>query len=172
MYFFSIFLVIFCTSGTTHVSTLSSEDELDWWQKSVIYQIYPRSFKDSDSNGIGDLKGIEEKAEYFKDLGVGAIWLSPIFKSPMVDMGFDVSDFKSIDPVFGTMADFESLRDKLHSFGIKLILDFVPNHSSDEHNWFIKSVQRIEPYTDYYVWQDPKAWINETTPVPPSNWVQ
>ncbi|XP_065203796.1 maltase 2-like [Planococcus citri] len=171
MYLLSILLVIFCTFATIQSGTFSIEDELDWWQKAVIYQIYPRSFKDSNSNGIGDLKGIEEKAEYLKDLGVDAIWLSAIFKSPMTDMGYDVSDYKAIDPLFGTMADFESLRDKLHSLGIKLTLDFVPNHSSDEHEWFIKSVQRIDPYTDYYVWKDPKAWLNETTPVPPNNWI-
>ncbi|XP_065203795.1 maltase 2-like [Planococcus citri] len=174
MYSLSILLVIiviFCTFAITRSSTFSTEGELDWWQTAVIYQIYPRSFKDSNSNGIGDLKGIEEKAEYLKDLGIDAIWISPIFKSPMADMGYDVSDFKAIDPLFGTMTDFESLRDKLHSLGIKLTLDFVPNHSSDEHEWFIKSVQRIDPYTDYYVWQDPKAWINETTPVPPNNWI-
>ncbi|XP_065204698.1 maltase 2-like [Planococcus citri] len=148
-----------------------STDTLDWWQTSVIYQICPRSFKDSNSDGIGDLKGIEEKADYLKDLGIGTVWLTPIYKSPMADMGYDISDFKSIDPIFGTMADFESLRDKLHSLGMKLVLDFVPNHSSDEHEWFIKSVQRIDPYTDYYVWGDPKGWINETTPLPPNNWV-
>ncbi|XP_065203797.1 maltase 2-like [Planococcus citri] len=163
------FLLIFFAFWKTDF--IAMDTTLDWWQTTVIYQIYPRSFKDSNSDGIGDLKGIEEKAEYLKDLGVGTVWLSPIFKSPMDDMGYDISDFKDIDPIFGTMADFESLRDKVHSLGMYLTLDFVPNHSSDEHEWFKKSVQKIDPYTNYYVWKDPKAWINETTPVPPNNWI-
>ncbi|XP_065203783.1 maltase 2-like [Planococcus citri] len=145
--------------------------QLDWWQTSVIYQIYPRSFKDSNTDGIGDLKGIEEQASYFKDTGIGAVWLSPINKSPMIDMGYDISDFTAIDPIFGTMEDFVSLQKKLDSLGIKLILDFVPNHSSDQHEWFKKSVKKVNPYTNYYVWRDPKGWLNETAPAPPNNWV-
>ncbi|CAH0768328.1 unnamed protein product [Bemisia tabaci] len=147
----------------------STEAPLDWWQTDVIYQIYPRSFKDSNGDGIGDLKGITEKADYLKSLGIGAIWISPIFKSPMADFGYDIADFRAIEPIFGTMEDFKILRDTFHEKGIKVILDFVPNHSSDEHEWFQKSVQNIAPYSDYYVWVDAK-YVNGTR-TPPSNWL-
>nr|XP_018907799.1 PREDICTED: maltase A3-like [Bemisia tabaci]XP_018907800.1 PREDICTED: maltase A3-like [Bemisia tabaci] len=142
---------------------------MDWWQTSVIYQIYPRSFKDSDGDGVGDLRGIAEKVPYLKKLGVGAVWLSPIFQSPMADFGYDISNFTNIEPIFGSMTDFEKLKDALHAQDIKLILDFVPNHSSDEHEWFVKSVQKIDPYTDYYVWHDGKM-VNGTRQ-PPNNWI-
>ncbi|KAF0767588.1 maltase 2-like [Aphis craccivora] len=142
----------------------------DWWQSEIIYQIYVRSFKDSDGDGVGDFNGITEKVDYFKSINVGAVWLSPIFQSPQDDFGYDVSNFKMVDPLFGTMADFDRLRDAFHDRGIKVILDFVPNHTSDEHPWFIKSVQRKEPYTNYYVWKDPI--INEDgTRSPPNNWL-
>ena len=142
-----------------------------WWQHTTVYQIYPRSYQDSDGDGTGDLKGIESRLDYIKDLGVETIWLSPIFKSPMKDFGYDISDFNDIDPIFGTLEDFISLLDQVHLRGMKLVLDFVPNHSSDEHEWFLKSVAREEPYTDYYVCADPKAF-NEDGPVPPNNWVK
>nr|XP_018907649.1 PREDICTED: maltase A1-like isoform X1 [Bemisia tabaci] len=142
----------------------------DWWENTVFYQIYPRSFKDSDGDGIGDIKGVAEKVEYLKDLGIGAVWLSPVFKSPMVDFGYDISDYRDISPIFGTMADFDALAARLKQAGLKLIVDFVPNHSSDQHEWFQKSISKEDPYTDYYVWHDGK--INENgTRVPPSNWV-
>jgi len=147
----------------------SDRNELDWWQTAVFYQIYPRSFKDSNGDGVGDLKGIEEKVEHFKDLGVDCVWLSPIFKSPMADFGYDISDYNQIDSIFGTLDDFISLQKKLKSLDIKLILDFVPNHSSDEHEWFKKSVEKIDPFTDYYVWKDAK--INaDGSKEPPNNW--
>ncbi|VVC30056.1 Glycoside hydrolase superfamily,Glycosyl hydrolase, family 13, catalytic domain [Cinara cedri] len=147
----------------------NENNELDWWQTAIFYQIYPRSFRDSNGDGVGDLKGIEEKAEHFKDIGVDCIWLSPIFKSPMADFGYDISDYNQIDSIFGTIDDFVSLKNKLKSLGLKIILDFVPNHSSDEHEWFTKSVQRIDPYTDYYVWKDAKIDVNGTK-LPPNNW--
>uniref|UniRef100_A0A2S2QF41 alpha-glucosidase n=1 Tax=Sipha flava TaxID=143950 RepID=A0A2S2QF41_9HEMI len=148
---------------------LSDPQALDWWQTSVIYQVYPRSFKDSNGDGVGDLKGIEEMAEHFSETGIGAIWLSPIFKSPMADFGYDISDFINIDSTYGTMDDFVSLLNKLKSLGVRTLLDFVPNHSSDEHEWFKKSVEKITPYTDYYVWRDGKFDSNGNR-MPPNNW--
>ncbi|KAL4097535.1 hypothetical protein QTP88_022295 [Uroleucon formosanum] len=156
----------------TNAKNTCVEDEnksLEWWQTAVFYQVYPRSFKDSNGDGIGDLKGIEEKAEHFKDIGVDCVWLSPIFKSPMADFGYDISDYNKIDSVYGTMDDFVSLHKKLKSLGIKIILDFVPNHSSDEHEWFKKSVEKIMPYKDYYVWKDAKFDENNLR-IPPNNW--
>ena len=142
-----------------------------WWQHTTVYQIYPRSYQDSDGDGTGDLKGIESRLDYIKDLGVETIWLSPIFKSPMKDFGYDISDFIDIDPIFGSLEDFIDLLDQAHLRNMKIILDFVPNHSSDEHEWFLKSVAREEPYTDFYVWADPKAINDEGQPLPPNNWV-
>lgn len=142
-----------------------------WWEHEVVYQIYPRSFQDSDGDGIGDLKGIESRLGYFTDLGIKTLWLSPIFQSPMKDFGYDISDFRSIDPIFGTMDTFKSLLTSAKEKSMKIILDFVPNHSSDEHEWFLKSVEKQEPFTDYYVWQDPKGFDAEGHPIPPNNWV-
>ena len=136
-----------------------------------MYQIYPRSYQDSNGDGTGDLKGIQDRLNYIKDTGVETVWLSPIFKSPMKDFGYDISDFKDIDPIFGTIEEFKSLLEGAHELGLKLILDFVPNHSSDEHEWFKKSVTREEPYTDYYVWADPKGTDENGAPIPPNNWV-
>src|SRR5207247_6116252 len=110
-----------------------------WWQTAVIYQIYPRSFLDSNRDGIGDLPGITNKLDYLQWLGVDALWLSPIFPSPMADFGYDVADYTGIDPLFGTLADFDALLAAAHERGLRVILDFVPNHSSDEHPWFVES---------------------------------
>ncbi|XP_025411875.1 maltase 2-like [Sipha flava] len=147
----------------------NEKTELDWWQTAVIYQIYTRSFKDNNGDGVGDLKGIEEKADHLKDIGVDCVWLSSIFKSPMADFGYDISDFNQVDATFGTMEDFMSLQKKLKSLGIKIILDFVPNHTSDEHEWFKKSEQKIDPYTDYYVWKSAKIHRNGFKELP-NNW--
>lgn len=152
-----------------HASLSQAKEPLDWWQSGVIYQIYPRSFKDSDGDGVGDLNGITEKIDYLKDLGITAIWISPFFTSPMADFGYDISDYRNIEPLFGTMDDFDKLKTAVHSHGMKLILDFVPNHSSDEHAWFQSSVQKIPPYTDYYVWRD--AVMVDGVRHPPNNWV-
>lgn len=133
--------------------------EHNWWKECVIYQIYPRSFMDSDGDGVGDLRGITSKLDYLQDLGVGAIWLSPMFQSPMDDNGYDISDYRAIAPEFGTMDDFKELLDQAHRRDIKLLLDLVVNHTSDEHPWFEKSVRREDPYTDYYIWRDePNNW--------------
>ncbi|XP_055842742.1 maltase A2-like [Episyrphus balteatus] len=137
-----------------------------------MYQIYPRSWKDSDGNGIGDLKGITEKLGYLKEIGMTATWLSPIFESPMADNGYDISNFTNIDPIFGTLEEFDALVKKAKSLGLKLILDFVPNHSSDECEWFQKSVNREDGYEDLYVWADGKDDPqNPGKKLPPSNWV-
>ncbi|XP_030763759.1 maltase 1-like [Sitophilus oryzae] len=142
----------------------------DWWKSSVIYQIYPRSFKDSDNDGIGDLQGIISKIDYFVELGVDAIWLSPIYKSPMVDAGYDISDYRSIAPEYGNLSDFKELLEAAHKNGLKLILDFVPNHTSNLHEWFNKSVAREEGYEDYYLWND--GYVDDDgVRQPPNNWL-
>ena len=138
-----------------------------WWQRCTIYQIYPRSFQDSDGDGIGDLKGIEQRLDYLRELGVDAIWLSPIFPSPMADFGYDVADYVGIDPVFGTIDDFDQLLGAVHGRGLKLLLDFVPNHSSDQHPWFVESrSSRHNTKRDWYIWRDPGPDGD-----PPNNWI-
>ncbi|XP_019108631.2 neutral and basic amino acid transport protein rBAT [Larimichthys crocea] len=139
---------------------------LSWWQVSPVYQIYPRSFKDSDGDGVGDLKGIQEKLDHFEYLNIKSIWISPFYRSPMKDFGYDVEDFRDIDPLFGTMEDFEELLAEMHSKGLKLIMDFIPNHTSDRHRWFNLSRTRDPHYEDYYVWTD----CNASAPKP-NNWV-
>ena len=124
-----------------------------WWKEAVVYQIYPRSFKDSNGDGIGDLNGILEKVPYLKGLGIDVVWLSPHFDSPNADNGYDIRDYRRVMAEFGTMDDFDALREALHAAGIKLIIDLVVNHSSDEHAWFIESrSSRDNPYRDYYIW--------------------
>ncbi|XP_040152903.1 probable maltase [Anopheles arabiensis] len=144
--------------------------KFDWWERGNFYQIYPRSFKDSDGDGIGDLKGITQTIEYLKTIGIDGVWLSPIFKSPMNDFGYDISDFYAIQEEYGTMEDFEELAAKCASIGLKLILDFVPNHSSDEHEHFRLSEEGVEPYKDYYIWHSGVLDANGTRH-PPSNWI-
>jgi len=149
---------------------MSLETQLRWWQRGVIYQIYPRSFKDTTGNGIGDLNGIIEKLDYLNgtedSLGVDAIWLSPIFPSPMADFGYDVSDYCDIHPLFGDLAIFDRLVAEAHRRGIRVILDYVPNHTSDQHPWFIESrSSRDNPKRDWYIWRDPKPDGS-----PPNNW--
>ncbi len=129
-----------------------------WWQRGIIYQIYPRSFLDDNNDGIGDLKGITKKLDYVRWLGVDAIWLSPIFPSPMADFGYDITDYTSIDPMFGTLEEFDALLDAAHQRNLKVILDFVPNHTSDQHPWFKDSrSSRDNPKRDWYLWYDPAA---------------
>jgi alpha-glucosidase len=137
------------------------------WGKRVVYQIYPRSFKDSNGDGIGDLNGITEKLEYLKNLGVDAIWLSPVYRSPMRDFGYDISDYYDIDPLFGNLSDFDNLIKKAHKKKIKVLMDFVPNHTSFEHPWFKESRSSKEnPKRDWYIWKAPKT--NGTVP---NNWL-
>lgn len=137
-----------------------------WWHDAAIYQVYPRSFQDTSGDGIGDLAGIRQRLGYLRDLGVGAIWLSPIFRSPMADFGYDIADYRDIDPLFGDMAQFEALLRDAHDHGLKLLLDFVPNHTSDEHPWFVESRSaRDNPKRDWYIWRDAAPDGG-----PPNNW--
>ncbi|XP_053565327.1 neutral and basic amino acid transport protein rBAT [Bombina bombina] len=142
---------------------------LDWWQSSPIYQVYPKSFKDSDNDGAGDLKGIQEKIEHFLYLDVETVWVAPFYKSSLKDFHYAVDDFKDVDQTFGTMADFENMISAMHDNGIKLIIDLIPNHSSNNHDWFRWSKNRIGKYTDYYIWHDCQNVSGQV--VPPNNWV-
>ena len=138
-----------------------------WWKSAVIYQVYPWSFQDTDGDGIGDLKGVERRLDHLVSLGVDAVWLSPIFPSPMADFGYDVADYCGVDPRFGTLADFDRLIASAHAKGLKLLLDFVPNHSSTEHPWFVESrSSRSNPKRDWYIWRDPAPGGG-----PPNNWI-
>ncbi|QBX33450.1 DUF3459 domain-containing protein [Paracoccus liaowanqingii] len=138
----------------------------EWWRDAVIYQIYPRSFQDSDGDGIGDLPGITRRLDHVAGLGADAIWLSPIFTSPQKDMGYDVADYTDIDPLFGTLSDFDALVARAHQLGLKVIIDQVISHSSDRHPWFAESrADRTNPRADWYVWADPKP-----DGTPPNNW--
>jgi len=131
---------------------------MQWWKRAVVYQIYPRSFCDSNGDGIGDINGITSKLGYIKKLGVDVIWLSPVYKSPMRDNGYDISDYQDINPEFGTMADFDRLLKEAHNLGFKIIMDLVINHTSDQHPWFIESRSSKEnPKRDYYIWRDGKT---------------
>ena len=140
--------------------------EKNWWKEAVAYQVYPRSFNDSNNDGIGDLPGMVEKLDYLKDLGIDVIWLSPMYKSPNDDNGYDISDYQDIMEEFGTMEDFNHLLSEIHKRGMKLILDLVVNHTSDEHPWFIESrSSKDNPKRDWYIWADPKSDGSE-----PNNW--
>lgn len=138
-----------------------------WWHRAVIYQIYPRSFRDTTGNGVGDLAGILERLDYLSGtLGIDALWLSPFYPSPMEDFGYDVADYRGVDPLFGTLDTFDRLVAEAHARDLKLIVDFVPNHSSDQHPWFQESrSSRENPKRDWYVWADPALDGG-----PPNNW--
>lgn len=164
-----VFLVVLINAKSIYCKWNTWNGDLDWWQTTTVYQVYPKSFQDSDGDGIGDLKGIESRLDYFVDIGIKTLWLSPIFKSPNEDNGYDVSNYTDIDPMFGTLDDFKSLLRAMKSRGMNMLLDFVPNHTSDEHEWFKKSVQGIEPYKDYYMWKEGRVAQNGTI-TPPSNW--
>ncbi|CAN5732682.1 alpha-glucosidase family protein [soil metagenome] len=138
----------------------------DWWRGGVIYQIYPRSFQDSNGDGIGDLQGVVQRLPYLAQLGVDAIWLSPFFKSPMKDFGYDISDYCDVDPIFGTLQDFDAVVRVAHQHGLKVLIDQVMSHCSDQHPWFVQSrSSRDNPRSDWFVWADPRA-----DGTPPSNW--
>ena len=139
----------------------------EWWRGAIIYQIYPRSFQDTDADGVGDLKGITRRLDHVAELGVEAIWISPFYTSPMLDFGYDVSDYRNVDPMFGTLDDFRTLVGRAHELGLKVIVDLVLSHTSDQHQWFKASrTSRDGPYADYYVWADPKP-----DGTPPNNWL-
>lgn len=140
---------------------MKMNNETEWWKKSVVYQVYPKSFRDSDGDGFGDLNGLTEKLPYLKKLGIDVIWLNPIYQSPQVDNGYDISDYRKIEPTLGTMEDFDRLLLEAHKAGIKIILDLVVNHTSDKHYWFEEAKKSKEnPYHDYYIWKDevPNNW--------------
>ena len=142
-----------------------------WWKEAVVYQVYPRSFNDANGDGIGDLKGITEKLPYLAKLGINVIWLSPVFDSPNVDNGYDISDYFAIMSDFGTMEDFDEMLETAHKHGIKILMDLVANHTSDEHPWFKESrSSKDNPYRDYYIWKDPKGFDEDGNPIPPNNW--
>ncbi len=139
----------------------------EWWKTGVIYQVYPRSFQDSDGDGVGDLQGVRSRLGYLADLGVAAIWISPFYVSPMADFGYDVADYCAVDPLFGTLADFDALAADAHTRRLKLIIDFVPNHTSEQHPWFIQSrSSRSNPKADWYIWHDAAPDGG-----PPNNWL-
>jgi alpha-glucosidase len=138
-----------------------------WWQKGIIYEVYIRSFQDSDGDGVGDLKGVISKLDYLKDLGIDCIWVTPFYKSPMKDFGYDIADFRSVDPLFGSMEDFDELLEETHARGMKLIVDQVPNHTSDKHAWFKEArSSRDNPKRDWFIWKDA-----DKNGDPPNNWL-
>ncbi len=141
-------------------------DKLKWWQKTMVYQIYPKSFYDSNGDGIGDLAGITQKLRYIHNLGAGAIWLTPMYRSPMIDNGYDISDYRNIAPEYGTMADMEALIHEAKKYDIRILLDLVFNHTSDEHAWFQESRKSLRnDKRDWYIWRDAKPDGS-----PPTNW--
>jgi alpha-glucosidase len=146
-----------------------------WWQTGVIYQVYPRSFQDTDGDGVGDLRGITARLDYLVGLGVDAVWISPFYPSPMADFGYDVTDYTGVDPLFGTLEDFDALLAAAHAKGLRVILDFVPNHSSDQHPWFVESRSSREcPKRDWYLWHDAAPPGEDWRPAPervPNNWM-
>src|SRR5258708_18574543 len=143
------------TGSRRMISKMDQRDKL-WWRHGIFYQIYPRSLQDTNADGVGDIAGVIERLPYLQSLGVDAIWLSPIFPSPMADFGYDIADYTGIDPLFGTMDDFDTLVKAAHDRGLKVILDLVPNHTSDQHPWFVESrASRDTPKRDWYIWPDP-----------------
>ena len=165
-FLFCVCILALTAAAQTPAHAVDAEGH-QWWQNAVFYEIYPRSFADSNNDGVGDLKGITSKLDYLKDLGVDAIWISPCFPSPQVDFGYDVSDYENIDPMYGTLADFDVLASEAKKRGIHIILDFVVNHSSDQHPWFLDSKSsRTSAHRDWYIWRDGKG-----PGEPPNNWV-
>ena len=151
---------------TAKVAASATSGEKDWWKHAVVYEIYPRSFADSDNNGIGDINGITSKLDYLKNLGVNTIWITPFFPSPQVDFGYDVSDYENIDPMYGNLKDFDHLISEAKRRGIHVVLDFVVNHTSDKHAWFLDSKSsKDSAKRDWYIWRDGKA-----PGEPPNNW--
>ncbi|HKK12669.1 MAG TPA: alpha-amylase family glycosyl hydrolase, partial [Flavobacteriaceae bacterium] len=152
-YFLILVIISSCAKQKEKDETMNSATSRKWWKEAVVYQIYPRSFKDTNGDGIGDLKGIISKLDYVKSLGVDVVWLNPIYGSPNADNGYDISDYRSIMKEFGTMQDFDTLLKDMHEKGLKLVMDLVVNHTSDEHRWFKESRKsRDNPYRDYYHW--------------------
>ena len=159
------------TPGSVARGQSARPDSGSWWRHAVIYEIYPRSFQDSNGDGIGDLDGITSRLDYLESLGVNAVWLSPVYPSPQVDFGYDISDYENIDPQYGTLADFDHLVQEANKHHIRILMDMVMNHTSDKHKWFIESESsRTNPKRDWYVWRDPKGYDANGKPIPPNNW--
>lgn len=155
------------SNPTAAAAVAATAQTPDWWRDAVIYQVYPRSFRDSNGDGVGDLRGITAHLDYIAALGVDIVWISPVFKSPMRDFGYDVSDYCDIDPLFGSLADFDALIDRAHALGLRVMIDQVLSHTSDQHPWFVESRQnRSNSKADWYVWADPKP-----DGTPPNNWL-
>ena len=162
-----LLLMFFCSLFAAAQAKPVDAEGHQWWQHAVFYEIYPRSFADSDNNGVGDLKGISSKMSYLQELGVDAIWITPCYPSPQVDFGYDVSDYRNIDPMYGNLRDFDHMVDEGRKHNVRIIMDFVPNHTSDQHPWFLDSKSsRTAPHRDWYIWRDGKA-----SGQPPNNWV-
>lgn len=167
------FIVIVQTVAAQHLFTRFKETPSnDWWKSASFYQIYPRSFQDSNGDGVGDLNGITARLPYLSDIGITATWLSPIFSSPMADFGYDISNFYTIQREYGTMDDFDRMIGTAKALGLKIILDFVPNHSSDENDWFRRSARREKYFQDFYVWHPGFVDAqNASVRRPPTNWI-
>jgi alpha-glucosidase len=163
--------VALAARGQSAPASTSKADLANWWKNATILEIYPRSYQDTNGDGIGDLNGITERLDYLKSLGVDAIWLTPIYPSPQVDFGYDISDYEAIDPQYGTMADFDRLMAEANKRHIRIIMDMVMNHSSDKHKWFLQSrSSKTNPYRDWYVWKDGKGETATSKGEPPNNW--
>jgi len=159
-------IVLLLSFGQAQKRAVEAEGH-EWWKHAVFYEIYPRSFADSNNDGIGDLKGIDSHLDYLKDLGVDAIWITPCYPSPQVDFGYDVSDYENIDPMYGTLKDFQHLARDARKHDIRIIMDFVLNHTSPQHKWFLDSASsRASARRDWYIWRDGKG-----PGVPPNNWI-
>ena len=166
-------------SAVSVVTLAAPSTDETWWKHAVIYEIYPRSFQDSNGDGIGDLNGITQRLDYLQGLGIDAIWIAPMYPSPQVDFGYDISDYENIDPQYGTLADFDRLVAEATKRHIRVILDMVLNHTSDRHDWFLESASsRDNPRHDWYVWSDGKPGTGKNahqgvngSVVPPNNWI-
>src|SRR6202042_1223339 len=167
---FALLVAGSCAAATIALAQTSSRradgEGHAWWEHAVLYEIYPRSFADSNNDGVGDLRGIASKLDYLKDLGVDAIWISPCFPSPQVDFGYDVSDYENIDPMYGTLAEFDRLASEAKKGGIRIILDFVINYTWHQPQWFLDSKSsRTSEHRDWYIWRDGRG-----PGQPPNNW--
>ena len=143
-----------------------------WWKNAVLYQVYPRSFQDTNEDGLGDLAGIIRRLDYLAELGVDIVWISPIYRSPQADNGYDISDYRDIDPLFGDLEAFDALVTRAHDLGMRIVMDLVVNHTSIEHPWFLESASSVDSERrDWYYWQDPRPGFTPGTPgAEPTNW--
>lgn len=159
-------------NAPAQTTNVAAPNDGPWWKHAVIYEIYPRSFQDSNGDGVGDLNGIAHRLDYLQSLGVDAIWLTPVYPSPQVDFGYDISDYENIDSQYGTLADFDNLVAQAKKHHIRILMDMVMNHTSDQHKWFLESKSsRTNPKRDWYIWRDPKGYTADGKPIPPNNWI-